>query len=64
MLVEFVKDWIAYRAGATAEVDTLGAGVVDILLARGIVKRLTPVATAAPPIAGKTAATPKPARRK
>lgn len=54
-MIEFLKDWQAYRAGATT--DALGGGVVDVLKRRGIARDV-PTPAAAP-----DAAKPKPTAR-
>lgn len=67
-MIEFLKDWQAYRAGRTAEESVLGGGVVDVLTRRGIVRPLAPAVAgdaviAAPPMAGKTIGGPKKPRK-
>lgn len=60
-MIEFVKDWQAYRAGSVT--DALGGGVADALKRRGIARDAV---LTAPPTAVKpkpTAVKPKPTAR-
>ena len=67
-MIEFLKDWQAYRAGATVAAGVLGGGVVDALAKRGIVRAAGAPVAAAPVAAEAEASAPaakpkKPARR-
>lgn len=54
-MIEFVKDWQAYRKGATT--DALPGGVVDALRCRGIVRDAAQADAA--PTAGKLKQPPR-----
>lgn len=62
-MVEFLKDWVGYRAGVTVAAAVLGGGVVDVLAKRGIVRHVAPEPQAATVPPAPAVAKPKAASK-